>query len=227
MPWEFTTENGRTTASLDAYRIYARLHMRLFPYVWSYAKQIVITGRPIARPYGLTFAGAPHLAAAARFPSFDEVSEFPCELVRLAPVATGMHAVDEERRRAVPREISAKPFGHRISFERLLNRGRVESQAVRIAEQVGVAQPIRILEQKIMHRPEPSPKRRRLRHSGRQNLRALGDCIGELGRLFVEFVARHVGEKTVSPVPRSITIGPRYRQSACAAATCPCADTLV
>ncbi len=61
MPWEFTPENGRTTASLDTYRIYARLHMRLFPYVWSYAKQIYATGRPIARPYGLTFAGAPHL----------------------------------------------------------------------------------------------------------------------------------------------------------------------
>jgi alpha-D-xyloside xylohydrolase len=53
MPWEFTAENGRTTASLDTYRIYARLHMRLFPYVWTYAKQMFVTGRPIARPWGL------------------------------------------------------------------------------------------------------------------------------------------------------------------------------
>src|SRR4030095_3812858 len=105
---------------------------------------------------------AQHLAAAARFPSFDEVSELPCELVRLAPVAVGMHAIDGGRRRAVPREISASPVGHRISFERLSHCGRVESQAVRIAEQVGVAQPILILEQKIMHRPELSLKRRRL-----------------------------------------------------------------
>lgn len=55
MPWEFTAQNGRSQASLDAYRIYARLHMRLFPYVWTYAKQIAATGRPIARPYGLQY----------------------------------------------------------------------------------------------------------------------------------------------------------------------------
>jgi alpha-D-xyloside xylohydrolase len=61
MPWEFTAENGRTLASVDTYRLYARLHMRLFPYVWSYAKRIYETGRPIARPYGLSWAGAPHL----------------------------------------------------------------------------------------------------------------------------------------------------------------------
>jgi alpha-D-xyloside xylohydrolase len=53
MPWEFTAENGRTLASVDTYRIYARLHMRLFPYVWTYAKQLFVTGRPIARPWGL------------------------------------------------------------------------------------------------------------------------------------------------------------------------------
>jgi hypothetical protein len=33
-------------------------------------------------------------------------------------------------------------------------------------------------------------------------LRALGDCIGELGLLFVVFVARRVGEKTISPARR-------------------------
>jgi alpha-D-xyloside xylohydrolase len=61
MPWEFTAANGRTTASLDAYRMYARLHMRLFPYVWTYAKQILATGRPIARPYGLAYEGATNI----------------------------------------------------------------------------------------------------------------------------------------------------------------------
>ena len=59
MPWEFNAENGRTQASLDIYRRYARLHMRLFPYVWSYATAIRRTGHPIARPYGLVEAGAP------------------------------------------------------------------------------------------------------------------------------------------------------------------------
>ena len=52
-PWEFTAENGRSQASVDTYRIYARLHMRLFPYVWSYAEDMHRTGRPIARPFGL------------------------------------------------------------------------------------------------------------------------------------------------------------------------------
>ncbi|HEY5946678.1 MAG TPA: TIM-barrel domain-containing protein, partial [Kofleriaceae bacterium] len=59
MPWEFTAENGRTTASLDTYRFYARLHLRLFPYVWTYAKQIAGTGRPIARPFNLAYPGLP------------------------------------------------------------------------------------------------------------------------------------------------------------------------
>jgi alpha-D-xyloside xylohydrolase len=53
MPWEFTTANGRTTASLDTYRKYARLHMELFPYVWSLAQQMRDTGYPIVRPFGL------------------------------------------------------------------------------------------------------------------------------------------------------------------------------
>lgn len=52
-PWEFNAENGRTQASLDTYREYARLHLRLFPYVWSYAHAMRETGRPIARPFGL------------------------------------------------------------------------------------------------------------------------------------------------------------------------------
>jgi alpha-D-xyloside xylohydrolase len=55
-PWEFTAQNGRTQASLDVYQRFARLHMRLFPYVWTYAKQIAATGRPIARPFGLQYA---------------------------------------------------------------------------------------------------------------------------------------------------------------------------
>jgi alpha-D-xyloside xylohydrolase len=55
MPWEFTAQNGRDAEALDIYRRYARLHMRLFPYVWSYAAQIIVTGHPIVRPFGLAY----------------------------------------------------------------------------------------------------------------------------------------------------------------------------
>jgi alpha-D-xyloside xylohydrolase len=49
MPWDFAPE------SLAAYRVYARLHMRLFPYAWSYAAMLAATGRPLVRPFGLVF----------------------------------------------------------------------------------------------------------------------------------------------------------------------------
>lgn len=54
-PWEFTPENGRDTATVDLYRIYARLHMRLFPYEWTYAQNIANDGRPIQRALGLAY----------------------------------------------------------------------------------------------------------------------------------------------------------------------------
>ena len=52
-PWVFTPENGRSNATVDGYRTYARLHMQLFPYEWTYAQQIDVDGRPIQRPIGL------------------------------------------------------------------------------------------------------------------------------------------------------------------------------
>ncbi len=52
-PWEFTAANGRDEAALDLFARYTTLHLRLFPYVWSYARQIAATGRPIVRPFGL------------------------------------------------------------------------------------------------------------------------------------------------------------------------------
>jgi alpha-D-xyloside xylohydrolase len=55
MPWEFTAANGRTIQSLDIYRRYARLHLRLFPYTWSYGTSIRATGHPIVRPVGLAY----------------------------------------------------------------------------------------------------------------------------------------------------------------------------
>ncbi len=40
-------------ALLDSYRIYTRLHLRLFPYLWSLARDIASSGRPLQRPFGL------------------------------------------------------------------------------------------------------------------------------------------------------------------------------
>lgn len=54
-PWEFTTDNGRDQAALDTYARYASLHLRLYPYTWTYAQQIATTGRPIVRPFGLAY----------------------------------------------------------------------------------------------------------------------------------------------------------------------------
>jgi alpha-D-xyloside xylohydrolase len=55
MPWEFTADNGRDQQALDDYARYASLHLRLYPYTWTYATQMATTGRPIARPLGLAY----------------------------------------------------------------------------------------------------------------------------------------------------------------------------
>lgn len=54
-PWEFTPENGRNQTTLDTYRTYARLHMRLLPYEWTYARRLLVDGRPITRAFGLVY----------------------------------------------------------------------------------------------------------------------------------------------------------------------------
>jgi len=51
--WENTPNNGFDAEMLNWYREYTRLHLRLFPYVWTYAKQIAVDGRPIQRALGL------------------------------------------------------------------------------------------------------------------------------------------------------------------------------
>ncbi|MEE2756465.1 MAG: TIM-barrel domain-containing protein [Myxococcota bacterium] len=56
--WEFDEETGFDEEMLDWYRIYTRLHLRLFPYAWTYARQIEQTGRPIQRAYGLQYPDA-------------------------------------------------------------------------------------------------------------------------------------------------------------------------
>lgn len=52
-PWVFTSTNGRDARTLDLYREYARLHLRLFPYLWSYVLRLPEDGRPIQRAIGL------------------------------------------------------------------------------------------------------------------------------------------------------------------------------
>ena len=51
--WELGGANGFDQEMLDSYRRYTRLHLRLFPYLWSYATQLLEDGRPIQRALGL------------------------------------------------------------------------------------------------------------------------------------------------------------------------------
>ncbi|MBM4357030.1 MAG: glycoside hydrolase family 31 protein [Deltaproteobacteria bacterium] len=53
--WEPTEKNGFDAALLARYRTYARLHLRLFPYLWSHAAKLPSGGRPIARALGLAY----------------------------------------------------------------------------------------------------------------------------------------------------------------------------
>ena len=56
VPWEFRPDKENFDQEvLDTYRVYARLHLRLFPYEWTYAKRLAEDGRPIQRPLGLAF----------------------------------------------------------------------------------------------------------------------------------------------------------------------------
>lgn len=53
--WEPTPENGFDAEMLDWYREYTRLHLRLNPYIWTYAKRLATDGRPIQRALGLAY----------------------------------------------------------------------------------------------------------------------------------------------------------------------------
>lgn len=54
-PWLYTPENGRDAEALDTYRLYARLHLRLFPFFWSHVKAMARHGKPVVRAFGLAF----------------------------------------------------------------------------------------------------------------------------------------------------------------------------
>lgn len=51
--WEPEDDNGFDAEVLDLYRIFTRLHLRLWPYAWTLATELATTGRPLQRPYGL------------------------------------------------------------------------------------------------------------------------------------------------------------------------------
>jgi alpha-D-xyloside xylohydrolase len=53
--WEPTPGNGFDEEMLGWYRRYTRLHLRLFPYIWSYAVRLAHDGRPIQRALGLAY----------------------------------------------------------------------------------------------------------------------------------------------------------------------------
>ncbi|MSP25056.1 MAG: glycoside hydrolase family 31 protein [Myxococcales bacterium] len=53
LAWVPTAKNGFDAALLARYREYTRLHLRLFPYLWTYAERHRIDGRPIMRALGL------------------------------------------------------------------------------------------------------------------------------------------------------------------------------
>lgn len=51
--WQPTERNGFDAEVLDLYRVFTRLHLRLWPYAWTLATELATTGRPLQRPYGL------------------------------------------------------------------------------------------------------------------------------------------------------------------------------
>ncbi len=52
--WEFfNDQNDPDGQKLDLYRTLTRLHLRLFPYLWTYSNNLLVDGRPILRSLGL------------------------------------------------------------------------------------------------------------------------------------------------------------------------------
>jgi alpha-D-xyloside xylohydrolase len=53
--WEPHPETGFDEEMVGWYRTYTRLHLRLFPYEWTYAMRLLEDGRPIQRAVGLAY----------------------------------------------------------------------------------------------------------------------------------------------------------------------------
>jgi alpha-D-xyloside xylohydrolase len=52
LPWDLG-DTGLDEEVLELYRVYARLHLRLFPYLWTYLMRVRDDGRAVQRPLGL------------------------------------------------------------------------------------------------------------------------------------------------------------------------------
>jgi alpha-D-xyloside xylohydrolase len=65
LPWALGPAAALDQEVLDLYRAYARLHLRLFPTLWTYWQRVASDGRAIQRPLGLAH---PELGA---HPAFD------------------------------------------------------------------------------------------------------------------------------------------------------------
>jgi alpha-D-xyloside xylohydrolase len=55
LPWDLGAETGYDEEMLGWYRTYARLHLRLWPTLWTYVQNLAIDGRAIMRPLGLAY----------------------------------------------------------------------------------------------------------------------------------------------------------------------------
>lgn len=55
VPWETPPDTNFDAEVLALYRVYARLHLRLWPYEWTLSQRIAKDGRPIQRPLGLAY----------------------------------------------------------------------------------------------------------------------------------------------------------------------------
>lgn len=53
--WEPDPKTGFDDELLGWYRTYTRLHLRFFPYAWTYAENLLHDGRPLQRPFGLVY----------------------------------------------------------------------------------------------------------------------------------------------------------------------------
>jgi alpha-D-xyloside xylohydrolase len=54
--WEPDAINGFDAATLDGFRVFTRLHLRLWPYLWTEAAAVATgEGRPLMRPLGLAY----------------------------------------------------------------------------------------------------------------------------------------------------------------------------
>jgi alpha-D-xyloside xylohydrolase len=118
MPWDL---DGVLDAEvLDLYRTYARLHLRLFPYLWTYLDRLATDGRAIQQPLGLA---AP------------ELGEHPDDVYLLGDALLVAPVVD---RGVTSRELVLPAGAWQDWWTGALHQGGVESSAT-VPAPLGVA----------------------------------------------------------------------------------------